>query len=649
MKTFFLALLLIVNSSLIAAITYTPQLSDSVQVKLDKVKHLLLNSEWEARDAEQLNRLKELLQYIEKKPIDSIVVELKYDLDTTKLFIQRDIRNVYEVEKIEGYTRAWEINNSIINIEKHAKEEMPFESIIVPEDQYVDMYSKLPLITFGNMNKLIEDSLVILPDTLKLLIANAKLEHSVKKQKQADSIVASFLDLQRKTFNNKLINEYKDSVSNAYKANFQKRYIDSLITNYTNSVAANNIRLIEAFNDSITILKNRELAEDISTLIHYVDTLPNKLTVLNKRNEAYDLNLQNDEVWFKWLWLKNSQNDSIGIRVENLGKNKVRMLIDESVTWNKMTQFETNDVLRKLAPVRVDRSLHKVKTRNPELSPWKLVGNIYSGFTQTYINDYWSKGGKSSASVLNTFRYDANYSKNKVKFENGVDAKLGLIYYIPEEGSQVYRNWHKNTDNLELNSRFGYSAFKEWYYSAEANFKTQFFLGYRNNNDSIPNSAIFAPAYLTFSVGFDYKPSKEFSTFLSPISVKTTYVSNPNVDETRFGLQEGETRKTRFGMAGKFELSKKLMDNISIRSKNSIFVNYGNNNEGEWQLTKIPDFDSEISIDMKINQFISTQINFHLIYDKDVVSKWTDDDGVEQTGTKLQVKEFITFGISYKL
>ena len=648
MRTILLTILLLFQLGLFAANTARRQVSDTIQNRLERVKNILFSGEWEAFDSLQLNKMKELINFIENSPIDSVVMQLKTDLDTTQQFVKRDMRNISEVDNIEGYIRAWEINNSIINIEKKAKEDLPLEAIMVPEDQFLNMYSKLPLITYGNMNKLINDSIVILPDSILLLIANSKLTHSEKKVKEADSVVASYLDSQRKAYNNKIIKAYRDSVSLQYRTKYQKQYIDTLISQYTASVAKRNIQLLRSYNDSVTKIMNQNFASDLSSLVTFVDRMPYEITVYNYFNEAQDLQLQNNAIWYKWVWLKNAQNDSIGLRVENLNKHQLRILVDESINWTRLSQHGTLDA-RKIHPTKqIDQKLLKVKTRNPELSPWKLVGNIYSGLSQTYINDYWSKGGKSSASALTTFSYDANYSKGKVKFENGVDAKLGLIYY-PEDGADVQRILHKNTDNLEFNSRVGYSAFKEWYYSAEANFKTQFFIGYKNNNDTIPNSAFFSPAYLTFSGGFDYKPSKEFSAFLSPLSVKTTYVTNPEVNVTTFGLLEGQTRKTRIGMSGKFELSKKVMENIALRSKNSVFINYGLNTAGEWQLIKIPDFDSETTIDFKINQFISTQINFHFIYDKDVVSKWTDADGLDQTGTKLQVKEFVTFGISYKI
>lgn len=649
MRILFISLFVFIQFGVFAAAPTKRAVSDTIQLHLDEVKSILNSGEWQAVDPVQYKKMNALIDFLENSPIDSVVMELKTDLDNNNQFLKRDLRNVSEVDDIEGYIRAWEINNSLINIEKRTIAETPLKSIMVPEDQFIGMYSKLPLITYGNMSRLINDSIISMPDSLMFLIANSKLIHSAKAAKEADSIVNAYLDNARKEYNNKLIEAYRDSVSLQYRTEYLKKYIDSRKKQYTDSISKHNLQVLKDYNDSITSVVNQEFSSKLNSLITYIDRIPNDITIFNYFNEKSNLALQNDAVWYKWIWLKNSQNDSIGLRIENLDKHNVKVLIDEAVNLSRLSERGSLEVNKVQLAKEIDHKLLKVETRKPKLSPWKLDGKIYSGFTQTYINEYWSKGGNSSASTLSTFNYSANYLKPKLKFENSVDAKLGLIYYPKDDAASVERLIHKNTDNFEINSRLGFSAFKAWYYSAEANFKTQFFLGYKSNKDTIPNSSMFSPAYLTFSAGMDFKPNKDFSAFLSPVSVKTTYVTNPDVNETNFGLVEGETHRTRIGMAGKFELSKKVMDNISMKTRNSVFINYGTNKAGEWQLIKIPDFDSETTLDFKINQFISTQINFHFIYDKDVTSRWTDSNNIEQSGTKLQVKEFITFGISYKI
>ena len=510
MRIVFISLLLFLYFNASASAVTKRAVSDSIQIKLNEVKSILNSREWEPVDRDQYKRINELISFIENTPIDSVVMELKHDLDSTQIFLKRELRNISEANNIEGYIRAWEINNSMINIEKKTVEEMPFESIMVPEDEFVGMYSKIPLITYGNMSKLISDSIITYPDSLLSLIANSKMFFSSRKAKETDSIVTHFLDNARKEYNNRLINAYRDSVIYNYRVQHLKEFTDLRKKQYIDSVSKHNLQVLKNYNDSVSKQFNLKFADMLKSLVTSANRFPHKLTIYNYFNEPTTLMLQNDALWYQWVWLKNAQNDSIGLRVENIDKHQFRVLIDEMVNLSRITQRESMTVDKVQQNTKLEQKLLKVTTRKPELSPWKLAGKIYSGFTQTYINDYWSKGGNSSASALSTFGYDANYSKGKLKWENRLDAKLGLIYYLPDEGTTALRNWHKNSDNFEINSRLGYSAYKEWYYSAEVNFKTQFFLGFKSNKDEAPNSSLFSPAYLTFSGGFDYKPNKQF-------------------------------------------------------------------------------------------------------------------------------------------
>ena len=648
MKNIIFFLLTLVSISVFGI---TPELisvnKDSTLIKLEQVKAILYSKEWKPVDSEKYNQLLEIVNYMEKMPIDSVIVSLKNELESNTEFFKREIERISEAEQIDGYINAHEINNSMINIQKRIEYEMPLESIMVPEKEFVGMYSKLPLITYDEINRLISDSIISLPDTLTALITDAENHpRNTKNKQQVDHILTAFLDKARQAYNDSLINNYKDSILYNYRVNYRNEYIESQKKEYNNSVSRINYKLLKTYNDSISIIVNRSFRHQLDYLVNYVNRMPNNLTIYNLYDETSSILLQNDGVWFQWLWLKNRQNDSIGIRVENLNRNSMRLLVDESVNLSRLTQRTSVEVNRIHPTNAIEHKLQKVHTRKPKLSPWKLEGNAYSGFSETFINPFWSKGGKSSASTLSTFNYSAKYSKGKLKWDNGVDAKLGFIYYADDNPNAI-RDFHKNSDNFEINSRFGYSAFKEWYYSAEANFKTQFFEGYKNNNEEIANSSLFSPAYLTFSAGFDYKPKPNLSTFLSPISIKTTYVLNPNVDEKIYGLDEGKTRKSRIGMTGRVDYSTKLFENISLKTRNSIFINFGFKNE-EWQFIKLPDFDSETSIDFKVTRYINVQLNLHLIYDKELTSTWIDSNEVEQSGTRLQFKQFMTLGISYR-
>lgn len=624
-------------------------MNDTISGKLSFVKNLVQEDEWQFTDSITGKWIKELLYFLENSPIDTVLIRLEAGLKSEDSIFYRSIEKIPDQEKIEGYITGTQIKKQCEQNERIIRNSFQADKINVPESLFENVFLKLPVIPESETSRMIEDSLVQLPDSIVALMNDPKITRNTSLQKKADSLKNNFLNEARVKYNDQIIKEYRDSVSEAYREGFVQAKVDSVNRQYINVANSHNYKLLTQYNDSVTKNLNKKTFETLHALIVYANRMPNVITLHNLFGDKFDLSLQNDAAWYKWIWLKNHLNDSIGIKVENLDKQNIRVVVDESVNLSRLTAKKTVEIREVKTNRKNVQKLIKVTVKDPVLSPWKFQGNAYAGFTQTYINDYWSQGGKSSASALTTFSYDMKYAKNKIKWDSNFDLKLGLVYYIPDEGNETQRNWHKNTDNFELNTRFGYSAFKKWYYSADANFKSQLFDGYKNVNDVDPLSSFLSPAYLTFSAGMEYKPNKTFGTFVAPVSLKTTYVTDPDIDETKFGLNEGDTQRTRIGLVGKLDYISKLLDNITLKTKNSIFVNYGFNTDGEWQFLKLPDFDSETTIDFKVNQFISTQLNIHFVYDKDVESTWTSADNVEMKGTRLQVKEFFTLGISYRL
>jgi hypothetical protein len=620
--------------------SFDSQVSDTIKSQIEYLKQFLYSDEWEPVDAETNKRIEELVDYLENTPIDSVVTYLMSNTDSVETFIERDINNIQNTYNVSGYIDSVKVDNELEAINKSVKNEIPLESIIVPEDKFIGGYSSLPIITYGEIERLVSDSIVVIPDSLLLMVAEAS--QNSQQAQNADSLVVDFLDRKRKAYNDSVINAYRDSIVLNYRETYQKDIIDSLQQKYIDSIKLVNEYALTKYNDLVSASVNKQFSQFLSSLLTYAYRIPNELTIYNLQEEGKTFKLQNQEIWYKWIWLKNQQNDSLGIRIENIDKHSIRVLIDETVNLSRLTQQRGLEIKRVDTHQKVDENLKEFKPNRPELSHWKTIGKVYTGITETFINDYWSKGGKSSASSLSTLKYSANYSKNKFKWENNADAKLGFVYYLDDNADVPF---NKTSDDFELNSRFGFEAFNEWYYSGEANFKTQLLRDADDNTDVL-KSTILSPAYLTFSGGFDYKPNSNMSIFLSPLSLKTTFVTNPRVDETKYSIDEGESRKSRMGLTGRLKYSKEVMENINIETKNNIFINFGNK-DGEWQFFKMPDLDSETSIDFKVNQFISTQINFHFIYDKEVESSWTDESGIKQKGTRLQVKQYLTIGAAY--
>lgn len=276
---------------------------------------------------------------------------------------------------------------------------------------------------------------------------------------------------------------------------------------------------------------------------------------------------------------------------------------------------------------------------------WKTGGIVSLNFSQVQLSN-WAAGGQNSLSGNGFLSLYANYNKDNSSWENTLDLGYGLLKNEDEDP-------RKSDDKLEFSSKYGYKASKNWFYAALFSFKTQFDEGYNYPNDSVPISNFMAPAYVSFSIGMDYKPNDKFSAFISPISGKSTFVRDqvladagafgvePAVYDTVTGLKtkDGENlRNELFAGLVKVTYKDEILKNVTLQSKIEFFSNYLENPQNV-------DINWETLISMKVNEYITANILFHLIYDDD--TDFIDDNGINK-GPKPQIKEVFGLGFSYK-
>lgn len=264
-----------------------------------------------------------------------------------------------------------------------------------------------------------------------------------------------------------------------------------------------------------------------------------------------------------------------------------------------------------------------------DTSYWKKGGMGTLTFSQVSFYQ-WASGGENSYSgnaFLNLF---ANYKKETVSWDN----TLGLGYGLLKQGPQT----KKSDDRIDLASQFGMKASEKWNYSALLGFKTQFDKGYNYPDVTHKISDLFSPAYLTISLGMDYKPSDRFNIFLSPLTGKMTFVLDDSLSaDGAFGVDPGKKFRAEFGGYAKIVYKVELMKNVDLQTKLDLFSNYLKNPGNV-------DANAEFLITMKINEYLSATFNTLLIYDDDI--NLIQDD--ETVGPGLQVKEIFGIGLSYK-
>ncbi len=274
----------------------------------------------------------------------------------------------------------------------------------------------------------------------------------------------------------------------------------------------------------------------------------------------------------------------------------------------------------------------------PKPSYWSSGGQTTLGFSQISLSN-WASGGHESQSFNTRFNSFVNYKTpgNKTTWENTLDIRYGLI-------NQKDRQTVKSDDLLDFSSKFGLRASEHWSYSSLLSFRTQFAQGFRRPTDTVKISDFMAPAYLNISIGMDHKFDDNISFYMSPLAGRVTYVLDEYLSQAgAFGVEEGKNRRYEFGGFVRVMFSAELIENITAQSKLELFSNYL---EKPQNLT----INSDTRINMRINQYISANLDIHMRYDENATIR-VDTTGDGQLDTtlppRIQIKQVFGLGLSY--
>jgi hypothetical protein len=289
-------------------------------------------------------------------------------------------------------------------------------------------------------------------------------------------------------------------------------------------------------------------------------------------------------------------------------------------------------------------------TTEEDTSYWEKGGVLSLGFTNTGYSEYWQAGGLPSQSLLVQINLFLNHEKGRNNWENDLNMSYGLI----RQGSGPVDSvpFIKNQDRIELSSKYGYRFQKNLLLATNLNFRTQFAPGFRVNPDqptALPTDTIsdfLAPAYLNFGVGLDFKPSKNFSVYYSPVNSKVTIVTNENFRATYIPIPEGDTVapgvRYELGSNLTIKLRHELAQNITFSTTGNFFANYLEN------FGNI-DVNWETLTTAKVNNWLAVTFTTNLIYDDDIRFEIVDEQGASlgYQGPRTQFQHVLSIGLTY--
>lgn len=282
-------------------------------------------------------------------------------------------------------------------------------------------------------------------------------------------------------------------------------------------------------------------------------------------------------------------------------------------------------------------SLHAQKSESQAKDPvgglWSYSGKASLLFNQTAFSQ-WASGGVNNISLGFSVDYEVHYRENGWSWDTKSSGSYGLSYI---QGDKFLK---KTNDRLEINSLLGKEFSDTWSYSTILNFKSQIAHGYRfgTNEEGEETRSLrtqfFSPAYLQFGVGLYWKKSTDLWLNIAPFTQRITFVSRQFTqdlaeDKAYFGVSKGNSHLFELGASVSGFYKFEVLENIFIENRLALYTDYLGK-------PKNIDLDYSLTATMKVNEYISTQLEVQLVY---------DDNAVQN----LQSREVFGVGLSLTL
>jgi Protein of unknown function (DUF3078) len=370
------------------------------------------------------------------------------------------------------------------------------------------------------------------------------------------------------------------------------------------------------------------------------DSIKLLINDINGRKTPFWLGSRSDDAYR--LWIKNFKNDSVTIWLGNPGTREISLVLEDDLNFSRLVKEDFQHLHTFVE--EPERKLFTLNMLEPEPIYWDYEFLSAFVLNQTYLSN-WTKGGESSFSTMMDLQGKATYNNKDAKTQwiNSARLKFGTIQ-TQEKG------FRKNHDALEINSKFNRNAWGKIGMSASFYMKHQLAKGYNYPNDSIPVSRFLNPGTMTLGLGIEYKPFKDMTINLAPLSYKTTFVlDTAHINQTLHGIAEDQRAKREMGMQIVLDSKITPFENMEITNSIRLFSNYLNHPQNV-------DVDWEVLVNQKINWFFTIRLNLHLIYDDDVRFPVLDaneqavilSDGSEKKVAKTQFKEFVGLSLQFK-
>ena len=299
-------------------------------------------------------------------------------------------------------------------------------------------------------------------------------------------------------------------------------------------------------------------------------------------------------------------------------KNRLFLLFIASFLFGANSIFAQVKDTAIIAPIKKDTSY------------WVKSAQTGFSFNQASFSDTWRAGGVNSIALGLFLNGKANYLKGNISWDNAAIFEYG---FVKNKGQSL----RKSNDRMLLDTKYGYKISKNWNLFASLNFLSQFAEGYTFTTDAVTKietqkliSNLFSPAFLSETMGFEYKPVTYFWARFGVASMRQTFVLEDKFNNNKagvggtfdqkvnYGVQEGKSIRNEVGlMRVEADFNKEIMKNILLQAHFVSFTTYEDPLATDVRL--------DAAIIAKINKYANVKLGGTLFYDQDQIEKlqWT--------------------------
>ena len=274
-----------------------------------------------------------------------------------------------------------------------------------------------------------------------------------------------------------------------------------------------------------------------------------------------------------------------------------------------------------------------------DTSYWVKKTQFGATLNNAGFSNSWAPGGQDATGINLFFNKKGEYAKDKTTWVND----LQLQYGLQSVGSQSLR---KSIDRLFFDTKVGRKLSKNWSLVGGLNFQTQFSPGYKYGatptEKDLKISNLFAPAFITEYIGFEWKPKPFFNIVFAPGALRQTIVGDDEVrqidpktkllETSSYGVPIGQSLKNDIGiMQIVASFDKDVATNVNLKLRYQLFV----------------DANKPANTDNRLDAKLAAKINKYFSATFDLIALYDDDLGAAEQKYKIQTAHNIGLGFLY--